>query len=112
MPFDSTHKQFQTFERRWSRTRDALAGEEMVRAKAGESAQYVEQAPWYAVASRTLDGLTGAVHRRPPVVRVPRGHSKGHATPQGFTRRNQLPPGMRHCRALSASGTADTGLKL
>ena len=83
MPIDTPSEDYECHVAQWDRLRDAIAGEDAVKAKAGDylrrpSAmkwddfhQYARCASWFPATSRTLDGLVGAVFRKQPVVTIP-----------------------------------------
>lgn len=88
MPVDSRHPEFEARAHQWQRVRDVLAGADRVKEHAGryirkppallgdQWAQYVRGAPFYAASGRTLDGLTGAIFRKEPVVTAPEGFAR------------------------------------
>ena len=71
------------FTGQWSRIRDAIAGEDAVKQKAGtylrrpdsmsaqDFTQYAKCAVWFPATSRALSGLVGSVFRKEPKVETP-----------------------------------------
>ena len=82
MPLDSTHAEYEAERGRWRRIRDVLAGEDAVKAAgaaylprlAGQNASeydaYKARAEFHEASGRTLDGLTGAIFRKEPMVQI------------------------------------------
>lgn len=83
MPVDTTHPLYDEFLPKWSRARDAIAGEDAVKA-AGETylprldsqsddefEAYVNRALFFGATGRTADGFSGMVFRRDPVLKLP-----------------------------------------
>ena len=77
MPAGSTHPQYKAREAEWSRCRDAYNGTDAVKArgqtylpplssKHADYDGYLTRANFYPATSRTVEGLTGCVFRRPP----------------------------------------------
>lgn len=83
MPIDSPHPAYSANIAKWKRCRDAYEGEDAVKAAAasylpmlgGQTAQeyeaYKTRALFYEAVGRTIDGFTGAVARKEPLVKVP-----------------------------------------
>ena len=83
MPIDTSRSEYFQHSRQAERCRDALAGSDAVKNKgprylpslSGQTADqydaYKMRALWYGAAARTIQGLTGAVMRKDPVVTVP-----------------------------------------
>ncbi|HEV8717595.1 MAG TPA: DUF4055 domain-containing protein [Candidatus Binatia bacterium] len=78
------HAEYNKHSRQWQRIRDALAGSDAVK-EAGEAylpmlggqspsdyETYKCRAFWYGATARTADGVTGAVFRKPPTIKVPK----------------------------------------
>lgn len=80
-----THPLYHKFESKWKRCEDAVAGSDDIKDCGGEylpklSGQtddeydgYKARALWYGATARTIQGLAGAIMRKPPVVTVPDG---------------------------------------
>jgi hypothetical protein len=85
MPVDTAHLDYATYAPRWKRCRDAIAGQDAVHeAKTAylpkltgqsddEYKAYVARASFYNATGRTLDGMTGLIFRKAPVVEIPSG---------------------------------------
>jgi hypothetical protein len=83
MPIDSTHPEYTSHIGLWAKCRDAVDGEEAVKAAGSaylptltgqppsEYAAYKLRACFYAAAGRTVDGLTGAIFRKHPKLSGP-----------------------------------------
>src|SRR3954462_10631855 len=85
MPVNSTHSDYDATASAWSRARDVLAGEDAV--KAGrerylprldsqtddEYLAYQARASFFNATSRTAEGYSGLIFRRPPFVKIPDG---------------------------------------
>jgi len=83
MPVTSQHPEYQQHQAHWQQCRDAADGEDAVKARAeqylprlteqtdDEYNAYRKRASWYGATGRTVQGLAGAVFRKPPVVTVP-----------------------------------------
>jgi hypothetical protein len=83
MSLETCHPEYQIARAAWARCRDTAAGQEAVRAAgpdylprlAGQSpaeyAAYLGRTLFYNAVARTVDGLSGLIFRRPPVVEVP-----------------------------------------
>jgi hypothetical protein len=83
-----THPQYQEHSSQWSKMADVLGGADRMRASAHKYfaqsiahirnprlyVQYVERSMFAGMTARTLDALVGAIHRKPPVVQVPKGY--------------------------------------
>lgn len=75
------HPEYHNNKLRWQKVRDVVEGEDAVKARgqdylpmlSGQSVSeydaYKERAEWYDATSRTLEGLTGEILRKPPIVR-------------------------------------------
>lgn len=84
-PVTTTHPDYATLSPAWQRCRDTYAGGDAVKARgeeylpkldghtAAEYAAYRMRADFYGAVQRTVDGLAGAVFRKPPTVLVPDG---------------------------------------
>lgn len=83
MPVNSTHAEYEANAAEWSRARDVLSGEDAVKA-AGERYlprldsqsddeyfAYRNRAAFFNATSRTAEGYSGLVFRRPPFVKIP-----------------------------------------
>lgn len=83
MPVDSLHAEYQASAAKWKRCRDAIEGQAAVH-KMGEVylprltdqpqlayEAYLKRAVYFNASGRTLDGLSGMVFRKPPVLTVP-----------------------------------------
>lgn len=85
MAIDSEHPQYAARREQWEKMRDTTAGQEAIHAKgqkylpalSGQSTDdyksYLKRAVFYAATSRTVDGLSGMIFRKPPQVKVPAG---------------------------------------
>lgn len=83
MAVDTPQAQYLEFAPRWAKARDAAAGEETVKARRDEYlprlkgqseddyAAYLKRTPYFNAMARTVDGLSGMVFRRPPVITRP-----------------------------------------
>ncbi len=106
MPVDQTHPQYQSWAPSWRKCRDVARGQESVHragtaylpALSGQSppeyAAYRGRALFYNATGRTIDGLSGLVFRKPPLVQVPEAMSgflddvdAGGLSLQGFAER-------------------------
>jgi hypothetical protein len=80
MPINTQHEQYQEYATRWSRARDASAGQYAVH-RGGETylpsladqdaddyKAYKLRASYFNATGRTIDGLVGMVFRKPPVI--------------------------------------------
>jgi hypothetical protein len=87
VPVNSTHAEYDAGAAAWSRARDVLAGEDAVKA-AGERYlprldsqndeeyfAYRNRASFFNATSRTAEGYSGLIFRRPPFVRTPEAPS-------------------------------------
>lgn len=82
MPVDSRHPDYQAKIGRWQKNRDAFIGEDAVKSRGheyllgpggfndDEYKRYVSRAKWYGATARTVDGLTGAVMQKDPVLEL------------------------------------------
>lgn len=80
MAVDTPHPQYFEFTGKWAKARDAAAGEEAVKARRdeylpllkGQSAEdyaaYLKRTPYFNATARTIDGLSGMVFRRAPII--------------------------------------------
>ncbi len=83
MPVNTPSDDYMQHAGQWTRIRDALEGEDAVKAKArtylrapdsmhiDDFAQYSKAASWFPASARTLAGLTGAIFRKAPQVEYP-----------------------------------------
>jgi len=83
MPVNEPNQEYQDSAEQWHRIRDVLAGSDAVKASPwkylrrpqglawDEGAEYVKSATFFGATGRTLDGLTGAIFRKPPEVVLP-----------------------------------------
>jgi hypothetical protein len=83
MAVDTPHPQYLEFAGKWTKARDAAAGEEAVKARrdeylpmlkgqsADDYAAYLKRTPYFNATARTVDGLSGMIFRRPPVITRP-----------------------------------------
>jgi hypothetical protein len=87
MPGNSTHPEYDSRAAEWSRARDVLAGEDSVK-RGGERylprldsqsddeyVAYRDRASFFNATSRTAEGHSGLVFRRPPFVTTPQGNT-------------------------------------
>lgn len=79
MPVNSTHPQYDTHKEHWEKLRDCIAGEEKIKEKGPQYLplmeglqendplykSYLQRAQFYAATQRTVQGLVGAVLRKP-----------------------------------------------
>lgn len=99
MAVDSVHPDYKEKLARWTKNRDAYGGEDAVKSRGvtylprpggfvdSEFQSFKERASWYGATKRTIQGLTGAVFQKAPVVEaLPRveGHLK-NVTLTGWT---------------------------
>lgn len=80
MPVDSLHPDYSRKINRWTKNRDAYEGEDAVKARSttylvpaggienSDYERYRMRAKWYGATSRTLQGLTGAIFQKEPIV--------------------------------------------
>jgi hypothetical protein len=85
MPVDTTATDYEANKPRWARCRVAIEGQDAVHAAGAtylprlkgqnedEYKAYKERAQFYNATGRTLDGMTGLIFRKTPVVEVPSG---------------------------------------
>jgi hypothetical protein len=85
MPADTAHPEYITAASDWRKCRDAVAGQRIVHGRSvaylpklsgqtdAEYAAYKARAVFYNATARTLDGLSGLVFRKKPVVEMPGG---------------------------------------
>src|SRR5688572_6242325 len=83
MPANVTHPHYSRFTERWEKCRDAIEGEEAVKHKGPKylptlSEQepqdyeaYKTRASFFSASGRTVDGLSGAIQRKPAKVEWP-----------------------------------------
>jgi hypothetical protein len=96
VPVNSTHAEYDAGAAAWSRARDVLAGEDAVKA-AGERylprldsqseeeyCTYRNRAAFFNATSRTAEGYSGLIFRRPPFVKTP---ESGATTPNPLPQR-------------------------
>lgn len=88
MAVDSEHPDYVKRKVQWEKLRDCNEGQEAVHAKgvkylpklSGQSADeykaYLNRTLFYGATARTIDGLTGMIFRKAPVVEVPTGLAK------------------------------------
>ena len=85
MPADHQHTEYKAHVDRWSRLRDAIAGEHAIRQKAAsvylripklmksdQIGAYADSALWFNATARTLAGLVGTLMRKPARVVIPK----------------------------------------
>jgi len=83
MPVETRHPDYTKRRKQWKRCRDAVEGQDAVK-EAGteylprlsghtesEYQAYKQRAFWYNATARTVDGLTGLLFRKPPVIDAP-----------------------------------------
>lgn len=80
---DTKHEMYQSRAGQWLRVRDAVEGEDAIKARGreylpalgeqtnNEYTAYLKRASFHEATARTLDGLAGAIFRRDPVVELP-----------------------------------------
>lgn len=82
---DAPNEQYKTHEDMWKKCRDAIAGQEKVHAqgvkylpmlsgqqdKPGSYDKYKLRSTFFNATGRTLDGMTGLIFRKPPIVEHP-----------------------------------------
>lgn len=85
MPVDSAHPEYLAATQDWRKCRDAVAGQRTIHGRDSaylprlsgqtddEYAAYKSRAVFYNATARTLDGLSGLLFRKKPVVEVPHG---------------------------------------
>lgn len=85
MSVNTTHKDYDRRLPQWERVRDVVAGSDAVKAKqteylpklGGQDWQeylaYLNRADFHGATGRTLDGLSGALFRKPPALEAPDG---------------------------------------
>lgn len=85
MPVDTEHPQYARRKEQWEKLRDCNEGQEIIHLKttkylprlSGQSNEdyeaYLKRGVFYGATSRTVDGLTGMVFRKPPMIEVPEG---------------------------------------
>lgn len=83
MPITTPHPQYTAHLSQWQRCRDAVDGSDAIKARGetylpklggqteDEYTAYKMRALWYGASGRTIQGLSGAVMRKDPVVEVP-----------------------------------------
>ena len=93
MAIDTRHPQYDRRAEQWRRIRDVLEGGDAIKGQGtrylprleGQSENpvaddgynaYLARAEFHEASGRTLDGLTGAIFRKPPAVDVPEGQRK------------------------------------
>lgn len=85
MAIDSEHAEYTKRKEQWEKLRDCVAGQEAIHEKGvkylaklsgqsdAEYKAYKERAAFYNATGRTVDGLSGMVFRKEPIVNVPDG---------------------------------------
>jgi hypothetical protein len=87
MPVNTPHPGYAKRLRQWKRIRDAIEGEDAVKAAGTEYVpmprgmrkkphlyqDYLARGSWFGATERTVLGLTGSICRRDPAVQVPKG---------------------------------------
>jgi len=80
MPVDTVHPDYSRKIARWAKNRDAYEGEDAIKAHARDYLpspggfepedynRYVVRAKWYGATARTVQGLTGAIFQKEPVI--------------------------------------------
>ncbi len=88
MAIDSEHPEYTKRKPQWDKLRDCNEGQETIHSRGtkylpklsgqndAEYKAYVNRALFYGATARTVDGLTGMVFRKAPVVQVPEGIAK------------------------------------
>ena len=83
MPVNSQHREYEIYKSQWKRIRDAIAGEDAIKAAEGEHLprpagqdsydykQYLKRSLFYGATGRTVQGLVGAIFRKEPIIDVP-----------------------------------------
>lgn len=83
MAVDTPHPEYIEFAGKWAKARDAAAGEEAVKARRDEYlpmlkgqgkddyAAYLKRTPYFNATARTVDGLSGMIFRRAPIITRP-----------------------------------------
>lgn len=83
MAVDTPHPQYLELAGKWAKSRDAAAGEEAVKSRRDEYlprltgqrdddyAAYLKRTPYFNATARTVDGLSGMIFRRAPIVTRP-----------------------------------------
>lgn len=83
MPVDTPHHKYSAHIKKWQRVRDVLAGEDAVKAQGAEYLPilggqtttqyeaYKRRALFYNASARTVKGLVGAIHGKPPQIELP-----------------------------------------
>ncbi|NNE84259.1 MAG: DUF4055 domain-containing protein [Alphaproteobacteria bacterium] len=83
MAVDTPHPEYTEFAGKWAKARDAAAGEEAVKARRDEYlpmlkgqgkddyAAYLKRTPYFNATARTVDGLSGMIFRRAPIISRP-----------------------------------------
>ena len=85
MAVDDQHTQYVKFLPQWNILRDVISGQEAIHSKkekylpklsgqdTDEYNAYLTRALFYGATSRTLDGLSGMIFRKPPIIELPVG---------------------------------------
>lgn len=83
MPVNSQHREYEIYKSQWKRIRDAIAGEDAIKAAevehlpkpAGQDSydykQYLKRSLFYGASGRTVQGLVGAIFRKEPIIEIP-----------------------------------------
>ena len=83
MPVNSQHREYEVYKSQWKRIRDAIAGEDAIKAAEGEHLprpagqdsydykQYLKRSLFYGATGRTVQGLVGAIFRKEPIIDIP-----------------------------------------
>jgi hypothetical protein len=83
MAVDTPNPEYVEFAGKWAKARDAAAGEEAVKARRDEYlpmlkgqgkddyAAYLKRTPYFNATARTVDGLSGMIFRRAPIITRP-----------------------------------------
>lgn len=84
MPITSTHPQYRKFYDRWTRAQDASDGEDAVKERGTsylpkleeqtdtDYRAYKTRAVYFNATGRTVDGMSGLINRKKPVIEVPK----------------------------------------
>ena len=84
MPVNTMHPEYDLYSSKWAKVRDSIAGEERVKELGStylpvligqsdaEYNGYKMRAMFYGASARTVQGLTGAIFRKPPEVLFPK----------------------------------------
>lgn len=79
--YEQSHKEYDNRQKEWEKIRDCLDGEDAIKNgpylpmlsghKYDEYIGYKERAVWYGATARTVQGLAGALLRKPPSLEMP-----------------------------------------